>query len=148
MKTYKIAIGCDHAGYCTKESVKKILEDLGHKVWDFGAHSEESVDYPDFIHPLAKAVEEGDYNFGLIFCGSGNGVNIVANKYQGIRSALCWTEEVAKLARQHNDANICAIPARFIEIHLVKQIVKTFLETEFEGGRHARRVDKIPIQKK
>lgn len=147
MKTYKIALGCDHAGYSTKESIKKNLEDLGHKVWDFGTYSEESVDYPDFIHPLAKAVEEGDYSFGLIFCGSGNGVNIVANKYQGIRSALCWTEEIAKLARQHNDANICAIPARHIELHQVKQIVKTFLDTEFEGGRHARRVEKIPVQK-
>jgi ribose 5-phosphate isomerase B len=147
MKTYKIALGCDHAGYSTKESIKKILEDLGHKVWDFGTHSEESVDYPDFIHPLAKAVEEGDYNFGLIFCGSGNGVNIVANKYQGVRSALCWTEEIAKLARQHNNANVCAIPARFIDLHEVKLIVKAFLETEFEGGRHTRRVEKIPVQK-
>jgi ribose 5-phosphate isomerase B len=146
MKTYTIALGCDHAGYSTKESVKSYLEDAGYKVWDFGTFSEESVDYPDFVHPLANAVEKGDYNFGIVFCGSGNGVNIVANKYQGIRSALCWNEEVARLARLHNNANICAIPARFLELPEVKQIVKAFLESEFEGGRHTRRVNKIPVK--
>jgi ribose 5-phosphate isomerase B len=146
MKTYKIALGCDHAGYSTKEIIKDYLEDFGHKVWDFGTYSEESVDYPDFAHPLAKAVEDGEYDFGFLFCGSGNGVNIVANKYQGVRSALCWNEEIAGLARQHNNANICAIPARFVELSEAKMIVKTFLESEFEDGRHTRRVNKIAIK--
>lgn len=146
MKKYKIALGCDHAGYSTKESIKEYLEDNGCTVWDFGTYSEESVDYPDFAHPLSKSVEKGDYDFGILFCGSGNGVNIVANKYQGIRSALCWNVEIAQLARLHNNANVCAIPARFIEISLAKQIVKTFLTTDFEGGRHTRRVDKIAIK--
>ncbi|NVO11666.1 MAG: ribose 5-phosphate isomerase B [Bacteroidales bacterium] len=146
MKIYKIALGCDHAGYATKENIKSYLEELGYAIRDFGTYSEESVDYPDYVHPLAKSVENGDYNFGIIFCGSGNGVNIVANKYQGIRSALCWTDEIACLARQHNNANVCAIPARFLDIHDVKKIVKTFIESVFEGGRHSNRVDKIPIK--
>jgi len=146
MKTLKIALGCDHAGYSTKESIKNYLDDAGYSVWDFGTYNEESVDYPDFVHPLAKSVEAGDYDFGIIFCGSGNGVNIVANKYQGIRSALCWTEEIARLARQHNNANVCAIPARFVELHDAQKIVKTFIESEFEDGRHTRRVNKIPIK--
>lgn len=146
MKTYKIALGCDHAGYSTKEYIKTYLEDLGNKVWDFGTYSEESVDYPDFAHPLAKSVDEGHYEFGILFCGSGNGVNIVANKYQGVRSALCWNEDIAKLARLHNDANVCAVPARFVDLNEAKLIVKTFLSTEFEAGRHSRRVNKIPIQ--
>ncbi|NOU18177.1 MAG: ribose 5-phosphate isomerase B [Bacteroidales bacterium] len=147
MKIYKIALGCDHAGYRTKESIKNYLEELGYSIWDFGTHGEESVDYPDYIHPLAKSVENGEYDFGIIFCGSGNGVNIVANKYQGIRSALCWTDEIARLARQHNNANICAIPARFVDIQEVKKIVKTFIESVFEDGRHSRRVEKIPIKR-
>ena len=146
MKTYKIALGCDHAGYSTKEYIKTFLEESGNKVWDFGTHSEESVDYPDFVHPLAKSVNEGDYDFGILFCGSGNGVNIVANKYQGVRSELCWNEEIATLARMHNNANVCAVPARFVDLNEAKLIVKTFLNTEFEGGRHSRRVNKIPIQ--
>lgn len=146
MKALKIAIGCDHAGYSTKEEVKRYLEDAGHQVWDFGTHSEDSVDYPDFAHPLAKSVEKGDYDFGFLFCGSGNGVNIVANKYSGIRSALCWNDEISRLARLHNNANICAIPARYVDFHEAKLIAKTFLDTGFEGGRHMKRVDKIPIK--
>jgi len=146
MKALKIAIGSDHAGYSTKVEVKKYLEDASHQVWDFGTHSEESVDYPDFAHPLAKAVEKGEYEFGILFCGSGNGVSIVANKYQGIRSALCWNDEIARLARLHNNANICAIPARYVTLHEAKLIAKAFLETGFEDGRHTRRVDKIPIK--
>ncbi len=146
MKIYKIALGCDHAGFTAKESIKNYLEELGYSTWDFGTHSDESVDYPDYIHPLAKSVEKGEYDFGIIFCGSGNGVNIVANKYQGIRSALCWTDEIACLARKHNNANICAIPARFLDIQEVKKIVKTFIETVFEDGRHSLRVEKIPIR--
>lgn len=146
MKALKIAIGCDHAGYSVKEEVKKYLEDLGYQVWDFGTHSDESVDYPDIAHPLSKAVTEGDYSFGILLCGSGNGMAITANKYKGIRAAVSWNEEIARLARLHNNANICAIPARYLHIADTKLIVKAFLETEFEGGRHSRRVDKIPIQ--
>ncbi|HNV52958.1 MAG TPA: RpiB/LacA/LacB family sugar-phosphate isomerase, partial [Tenuifilaceae bacterium] len=119
---------------------------LGHQVWDFGTHSEESVDYPDFAHPLAFAVEKGEYDLGFIFCGSGNGVSITANKHQGVRSALCWTAEIASLARQHNDANVCAIPARFVSVSDAKHIVKAFLDSKFEGGRHQRRVEKIPVK--
>jgi len=146
MKTYKIALGCDHAGYSTKENIKSYLECLGCNVWDFGTHSMDSVDYPDYAHPLAKSVDNGDYDFGFLFCGSGNGVNIVANKYQGVRSALCWNEEIAKLARLHNNANICAIPARFVDFHEAKKIAKIFLDSQFEEGRHLLRVNKIPIK--
>jgi ribose 5-phosphate isomerase B len=146
MTSIKIALASDHAGYSTKEEVKRYLESLGHQVWDFGTHSEESVDYPDFAHPLAFAVEKGEYDLGFIFCGSGNGVSITANKHQGIRSALCWTAEIASLARQHNDANVCAIPARFVSVSDAKHIVKAFLDAKFEGGRHLRRVEKIPVK--
>jgi ribose 5-phosphate isomerase B len=145
MKTFKIAIGSDHAGFSIKEGIKKWLDDSGIIYWDFGTNSEASVDYPDFAHPLAKSVEGGEYDFGILFCGSGNGVNIVANKYQGIRSALCWKEEIALLSRKHNDANICAIPARFVELKEAIQIVKAFIGSEFENGRHIARVNKIPI---
>jgi ribose 5-phosphate isomerase B len=146
MKTLKIALGGDHAGYSMKESIKKHLEELGYTIKDFGTYSEASVDYPDFAHPLSESVEAGDYDLGFLFCGSGNGVSITANKHQGIRCALCWTEEIAQLARQHNDANVCAIPARFIDLDTTKGIVNVFLESEFEGDRHARRVNKIPIR--
>lgn len=146
MKALKIAIACDHAGYSTKEELKRYLEDAGLQVWDFGTHSEESVDYPDFAHPLARAVEKGEYDLGILICGSGNGVSIVANKYQGIRSAVCWNDDVARLARLHNNANVCAIPARYVSIHDAKQIAKSFIDTDFEGGRHTRRVEKIPIK--
>ncbi len=146
MTSIKIALASDHAGYSTKEEMKRYLESLGHQVWDFGTHSEESVDYPDFAHPLAIAVEKGEYTLGFIFCGSGNGVSITANKHQGIRSALCWTPEIASLARQHNDANVCAIPARFVSVSDAKHIVKAFLDSKFEGGRHQRRVEKIPVK--
>lgn len=146
MTSIKIALASDHAGYSTKEEMKRYLESLGHQVWDFGTHSEESVDYPDFAHPLANAVEKGEYTLGFIFCGSGNGVSITANKHQGIRSALCWTAEIASLARQHNDANVCAIPARFVSVSDAKHIVKAFLDSKFEGGRHQRRVEKIPVK--
>lgn len=146
MKALRIAVGADHAGYQTKEEVKKYLEENGYSVWDFGTYSSESVDYPDFAHPLSIAVERGEFNFGLLFCGSGNGVSITANKHQGIRSALCWRSEISQLARQHNNANVCAIPARFVSFAEAKAIVKAFLETEFEGGRHQKRVDKIPVR--
>lgn len=146
MKKPQIAIACDHAGYATKEELKKYLSDLGYEVWDFGTHSEESVDYPDFAHPLAFAIENGEYDLGILLCGSGNGVSITANKHQGVRSALCWIPEIATLARQHNNANVCAIPARFVSVSEAKHIVKAFLDAHFEGGRHEHRVEKIPIK--
>jgi ribose 5-phosphate isomerase B len=142
-KSEIIAIGCDHAGYCLKEYLKKKISEWGFGIEDFGAFSDESVDYPDMIHPLAKAVDAGTQKWGIVICGSGNGVSMVANKYQGVRAALCWSREIALLARQHNDANILALPARFITEEEAEQTVKAFLETPFEGGRHERRVKKI-----
>lgn len=143
MTTYSIAIGSDHAGFETKEILISYLKELGHTVKDFGAYSNQSVDYPDHAHPVAQAVANGDFNLGIVLCGSGNGVNISANKVKGIRSALCWTPEIASLARQHNDANVCAVPARFVSVDQAKEIVSAFLNAQFEGGRHAARVAKI-----
>jgi ribose 5-phosphate isomerase B len=140
----KIAIGSDHAGYCLKEYVKKMILEWGLTVEDFGTYSEESVDYPDLIHPLARAVNEGMFPRAVIICGSGNGVSMVANKYPNVRAALCWKPEIAVLARQHNDANIIALPARFITDEIAAECVKMFINTDFEGGRHKRRVEKIP----
>jgi ribose 5-phosphate isomerase B len=137
----KIAIGADHAGFDYKEAITKWLNADGLK--DFGTYSPDSVDYPDFAHPVASAVENGEFDFGILICGSANGVAITANKHQGIRAAICWNEELASLARKHNNANIVCIPARFISIDEAEKIVKTFLETDFEGGRHANRVGKI-----
>ena len=139
----KIAIGGDHAGFEYKAKLTKALQALGYEVKDFGPFSEASVDYPDFVHPLSLAVEAGDFEFGIVICGSGNGVAITANKHQGIRAALCWNEELAALARQHNDANVLAIPARFVGYDLAEIMTKTFLQTDFEGGRHQNRVSKI-----
>jgi ribose 5-phosphate isomerase B len=139
----KIAIGADHAGFSLKEKLKKYLQEQGHEVKDFGPSSEQSVDYPDYAHPVANAVEKKEVDLGLLMCGSGNGINMTANKHQGIRSALCWTAEIAKLARQHNDANILTLPARFIEEAEAKKCVDVFLSTPFEGGRHEGRVNKI-----
>lgn len=138
-----IGLACDHAGFECKEFIKSFLLTNADEVKDFGTHSLDSVDYPDFIHPLAKSLSDGDINLGIIFCGSGNGVNITANKYPKVRSALCWMPEIAALARQHNDANCIAIPARFISLEEAKRIVEVFLNTDFEGGRHQKRVDKI-----
>ncbi len=139
----KIAIAADHAGFEYKEIIKAMLVDLNYTLTDFGTHSTSSMDYPDISHPLAKSVENKDTDLGIIICGSGNGVNMAVNKHQGIRGALCWTDEISKLARTHNDANVLALPARFIDIELAKRIVMTFLTTHFEGGRHQTRVDKI-----
>ena len=139
----KIAIGADHAGYEYKEALIQFIESLGHKTSDYGTHSADSVDYPDFAHPVSKEVDCNEAEFGILVCGSGNGVAMTANKYLNVRAALCWTEEISKLARTHNNANICAIPSRFIDLEVAKDIVKVFLNTEFEGGRHERRVDKI-----
>jgi len=138
-----IAIGGDHAGFTYKAMLKELLDELGHKMEDFGPASDASVDYPDHVHPLAKAVANKDADLGILICGSGNGVAMTANKYQQIRAALCWTPELAKLAREHNDANILCIPARFVSEEIAQEMVRTFLDTAFEGGRHLNRVNKI-----
>lgn len=143
----KIAIGNDHAGTDYKKIIVKYLEEHQHNVNNHGTNSGDSVDYPDFVHPVAKEVEEEKVDFGIIICGSGNGANMTANKHQHVRSALCWTNEVAQLAREHNNANILSIPARFVDKDLALKMVKTFLNTDFEGGRHQRRVEKIPAKK-
>ncbi|HEX8609056.1 MAG TPA: ribose 5-phosphate isomerase B [Pedobacter sp.] len=138
----KIAIGADHAGFEYKELLKAFLVD-SYEVKDFGTHSLNSVDYPDFAHPVASAVESEEFTFGILVCGSANGVAITANKHQHIRAAICWLDELASLARQHNNANILCVPARFVSEDLARQMATTFLTTEFEGGRHENRVDKI-----
>tara|TARA_B100000683_G_C12107204_1_gene397784 strand:+ start:138 stop:572 length:435 start_codon:yes stop_codon:yes gene_type:complete len=139
----KIGFACDHAGFKYKEKIKFLLEEKGYKTTDFGCFSEESVDYPDFAHKLAKAVSVNECDIGIQFCGSGNGINMSVNKHQEIRSALCWQVEIAELARLHNNANICTMPARYISFEEVEKIVHAFLNTEFEAGRHERRVNKI-----
>lgn len=140
----KISIGNDHAGTAYKFDVIKHLESKGIKVTNYGTDTIESVDYPDFVHPVADDVDSNESDFGIIICGSGNGANMTANKHQNVRSALCWNKEIAALARQHNNANILSIPARFTALPQVLEMVDTFLNTEFEGGRHERRVEKIP----
>ena len=139
----KIAIGGDHASPVYKSEIKQLLESKGYEVLDFGTHSEASVDYPDFAHPVAIAVESGDCQLGILICGSGNGVAITANKHAGVRAALCWNAEISSLARQHNNANVICIPARFIDLPTAQDCVQKFVTTEFEGGRHAVRVGKM-----
>ncbi|MBW4888662.1 ribose 5-phosphate isomerase B [Mucilaginibacter sp. HMF5004] len=141
MHNLKIAIGGDHAGFSYKQQFLQKLKVTELK--DFGTHSTDSVDYPDFAHPVASAVESGGFDLGILICGSANGVAITANKHQNIRAAICWNEELAALARKHNNANIVCIPERFISFELAEKIVETFFTTEFEGGRHANRVNKI-----
>lgn len=141
-----VGLCSDHAGYKTKMAVIEYLKQNGIKYVDFGTHSEESCDYPDFAHPCATAVEKGECYPGIGICGSGEGINMTLNKHQGIRSALCWNSEIAKLARQHNDANVLAMPGRFISDTEAIDIVKTFFNTDYEGGRHQRRIDKIPVK--
>lgn len=138
----KIAIACDHAGFEYKEYLKQQLSGK-YEVQDFGTHGPESVDYPDFVHPAATSVVKGDNEFGILICGSGQGVQMTANKHQGIRCALCWMPDLAALTRQHNNSNMVALPARFIAKELALEIVEKFLATEFEGGRHEGRVNKI-----
>ncbi|MDY6025394.1 ribose 5-phosphate isomerase B [Bergeyella zoohelcum] len=138
----KIAIACDHAGFEYKEFLKEQLKGK-YEITDYGTHSLDSVDYPDFVHPAASSVENGENEFGILICGSGQGVQLTANKHKSIRCALCWMPELGALARQHNNCNIVAIPARFIAKELALEIVNTFLTTDFEGGRHQGRVDKI-----
>jgi len=141
----KIGFACDHAGYNLKNKLIEYVKTLGYDTEDFGTWSEDSCDYPDYAHPLAESVENGKCFIGFSICGSGNGINMTVNKHQAIRSALCWTEEISKLARLHNDANICALPARFIDTEEAKKVVDAFLNTEFEGGRHVNRINKIPL---
>jgi ribose 5-phosphate isomerase B len=143
----KIIIASDHAGFRLKEKLVKWLASKRYEVKDLGCFSEDSVDYPDYAHPLAEAVEKGEYAYGITICGSGNGINMASNKHKGIRSAVCWNEDIGRLARAHNDSNICALPGRFLSESEAILIVKTFLSTPFEGGRHKRRVEKIPIKK-
>lgn len=138
-----IAIGCDHAGFDCKETLISMLEGEGRSFKDYGTFSKDSVDYPDFAHPVANAVESGEAAFGILLCGSANGVAITANKHQGIRAGLCWEVEIAELVRKHNNANVLCIPARFVSDEDAEKILDTFMNTEFEGGRHANRVDKI-----
>lgn len=139
----KISIGNDHAGPDYKKAIVEMLESAGHEVQNYGTNSADSVDYPDFGHPVANDVTSKKSDFGIVICGSGNGINMTVNKHAGIRAALCWTKEIAELARLHNDANIISIPARYTSIPQAVEMVKTFLATKFEGGRHQTRVDKI-----
>lgn len=141
-----IPMACDHAGFELKEFLKSKFIERGFEVKDFGAYSSESCDYPDMIHPLAKAINEGEFEFGVIMCGSANGVSMTANKYPFVRCALCWKEEIARLAKQHNNANVIALPARFISQDEALNIFDAWFSTEFEGGRHQKRVDKIAIK--
>ena len=141
---WKIGLSADHAGFLTKELLKEYLIKSGYQIVDFGTSSQDSIDYPDVAHPLAVSIEEGRCRFGIALCGSGNGVNMSVNKHSGIRGALCWNEEIAKLARAHNDANILSLPARFITPQEAIRIVEVFLATDFEGGRHTNRINKIP----
>lgn len=143
-----IPIASDHGGFEMKEFLIGKLKEAGYMVKDFGTYSNESVDYPDMIHPLASAIEHGEYPLGIILCGSGNGAQMTANHHHHVRAALCWNVELAKLARQHNDANILALPGRFIPNELAWEMVQVFLSTEFEGGRHTKRVEKIELNEK
>lgn len=138
-----VAIGSDHAGFDYKEDLISYLEAKGIAYKDFGTHSADSVDYPDFAHPVADAVEKGEAAFGILLCGTANGVAITANKHQGIRAALCWGEEIAQIVRKHNDANVICIPARFVREGDAEKMVELFMTTEFEGGRHQNRINKI-----
>ncbi len=145
MEIKRIAIGCDHAGFPYKDSIIRLLREKGIAVDDFGTGSVDSVDYPDFVHPVAEAVEGERADLGIVLCGSGNGVAMTVNKHAGIRAAVCWEEELALLARQHNDANVLALPVRFVPESLALSMVELFIRTPFEGGRHGRRVGKIPV---
>jgi len=145
MASKKIAIGCDHAGFEMKEFLKKKLSSEGYEVQDFGTYSTASVDYPDYVHPLAESIGKNENEKGILICGSANGVAITANKHNHIRAALVWRNDVAALSRQHNNANVICLPARFVSNEEATQMVETFLTTEFEGGRHATRVNKIEV---
>jgi len=143
--TLKIALAGDHAGYEYKHTISQQLESDGLFVRDFGPYSPESCDYPDFVHPLSKAVEKHEYDLGIVICGSGNGVAMTANKHRGIRCGLAWNVELAELAKLHGDINVLAIPARFVTLEVAKEMVRSFIYTKFEGGRHEQRINKIPL---
>lgn len=143
LSTLIIGMACDHAGYQLKEYLKEYLQPKVFQIVDFGTDSKESVDYPDFGHKLGSAVDKGTIDFGIAICGSGNGISMTVNKYRNVRAALCWKDEIALLARQHNDANIISLPARFISEAEAERFIDTFFSTDFEGGRHERRVTKI-----
>lgn len=140
-----IAVASDHAGFSKKQVILKYFKEKGIAYKDFGSYSEEAVDYPEFAHAIGDAIDKGEFEIGITFCGSGQGISITANKHQNVRSATCWNAEIASLAKQHNDANICAIPGRFVTDDEAIAIVEAYLNAEFEGGRHERRVKKIPI---
>lgn len=146
MENKIIGMAADHAGYELKEALKQMLTSMGYTIRDFGTHSTESMDYPDVAHPLAEAVENHSVDFGIAMCGSGNGISMTLNKHQGIRAALCWKPELGSLAKQHNNANILTLPARFITEPEAEEIVKAYISASFEGGRHQRRIDKIPCK--
>jgi len=141
----RIALASDHAGYALKQDVIAYLTDQGATTHDFGCYSTDSCDYPDFAHPMAAAVEKGEYDFGITICSTGNGICMTANKHQGIRAALCWDNDLARLARQHNNANVLGLPANFISREKAIELVQIFFSTDFEGGRHERRINKIPL---
>ncbi|GAD04574.1 ribose 5-phosphate isomerase [Porphyromonas crevioricanis] len=140
-----IGLCSDHAGYALKQKVIAQLRDMGYTTKDFGCPSEDRCDYPDYAHPMAQAIQSGDLQVGISICGSGNGISMVMNKYSHIRAALCWSTEIARLARQHNDANVLSLPARFVTEAEARAIVEAFFSTDFEGGRHIERINKIPI---
>ena len=142
----KLGICSDHAGFDFKTDLIKHLQELGHEVVDFGTHSTASMDYPDVAHPLANAVENGEVEFGIAMCGTGNGMQMALNKHQGIRAGLCWSAEISQLIRQHNDANVLVMPARFVPFETILEITDAYLNTPFEGGRHQGRIDKIPCK--
>ncbi len=142
----KVGMASDHAGFELKAALKEYLSAKGYEVLDYGTDSGESVDYPDFAHPLADAVEKGNVSFGIAICGTGNGICMTANKHQGVRGALCWIPEIAALAKQHNNANVLAMPARFISVEQAKEILDAYMNASFEGGRHQRRIDKIAVK--
>lgn len=141
----KVAFASDHAGYELKQSLMELMKQRGYEPVDFGTNSTDSCDYPDYAHPAADAVEKGECAFGIAMCGTGNGISMTLNKHQGIRAALCWEPEIAALAKQHNNANILVLPARFVSEEMAVKIVDAYLEAEYEGGRHQRRIDKIPV---
>lgn len=141
-----IGLCSDHAGYELKEYIKTLLDARGLSYKDFGTYSSDSCDYPDYAHPMAEAIERGEVYPGIAICGTGNGIGMTLNKHQGVRAALCWRSDIAQLARAHNDANVVVVPGRFISLEDTRKIIEVFLDTLFEGGRHARRIQKIPVR--
>jgi ribose 5-phosphate isomerase B len=148
MNNVVVALASDHAGFARKQAIIRYFSENGIQFHDLGCYTDESCDYPDFAHAIAEAVSNGDYQFGITFCGTGQGISITANKHQNIRSAICWNPEIAQLAKEHNNANICAIPGRFVSDEEAVEIVKAYMNATFEGGRHQRRLDKMPVKGK